>query len=133
MRYTRTKARVGLEEGVHTILIPRQNDDEIVALVLHHLEQDFYGFLPIVTFVLLTVKVVGLVNEEHTAHGPLEHFFGFRRSMADVLSDQVIARHRHKMSLAHIVKPVQDHRHTHGHRRLPGAWRASKRHMQRWW
>ena len=36
--------------------------------------------------------LVGLVDEEHPAHGALEYLFGFRCSVADKLTDEVITR-----------------------------------------
>ena len=133
MSNARTDARVGLKEGVHALLVACENDDEIVALALHHLEQNFDGFLPIVPFVLLAVEVVGFVNEKHPAHSPLEDLFGFGSSMTNVLANQVIACHRYQVPFARIAEPVQDRRHAHSYRRLPGAWWASKGHVQRRW
>src|SRR5258708_26609874 len=91
----RTDTRVGLEEGFHTVLIARENNDEIIALILHHLQEDLDGFLSIVPFVFLTVEVVGLINEEHPSHSSLTAVFGFGGSMADVLTNKVVACHRY--------------------------------------
>jgi hypothetical protein len=41
-----------LEEGVHPVLVAGQDHDEVVALVLHHLQQDLDRLLPVVALVL---------------------------------------------------------------------------------
>ena len=46
---------------------------------------------PIVAFVLGTVQVVRLVDEQHAAVRALEHLLGLRRGVADVLADEVVA------------------------------------------
>jgi hypothetical protein len=37
------------------------------------------------------VQIIGLVDEEDPAHGALEYLFGFRRRVADELTDEVIS------------------------------------------
>src|SRR5438270_8345745 len=133
MRNARTEAWIGLEERFHAVLVARENDDEIFALVLHHLQENLDGLLPIVPFILLAVEVVGLVDEKYTAHRPLEHLFSFGSGMANILANQVIACHRHQVSFAYIAESMQDCRHAHSDRRLTGAWRAGERHVQCRW
>jgi hypothetical protein len=82
----RAHAGVGLEEGVHAVLVAGQDHHQVVALVLHHLQQDLDGLLAVVAFVLGAVQVVGLVDEEHAAHGLLEHLLGLGRGVASGLS-----------------------------------------------
>ena len=101
------------EEGVHAVRIPRQDHDQVVALILHDLQQYFDRFLAVVALVLGPVQVVRLVDEQHAAHRLLEDLLGLRRRVADVLSDQIIARDRDQMALAHVAQPVQDLRHAH--------------------
>src|SRR6516225_7174355 len=44
----RAHARIALEELVHAVLITRQDDHELVAVILHDLEQDIDAFLAVV-------------------------------------------------------------------------------------
>ena len=124
-------AGVGLKERVHAVLVARQNHHQVVALVLHHLQQDLDRLLPVVALVLGAVQVVGLVDEQHAAHRLLQHFLGLGRGVAYVLAHQVVARDRHQMPFAHIAQAVQDGGHAHGHRGLAGAGVPGERHVQR--
>ena len=60
-------------------------------MVLHHLQQDFDGLLAVIALVVRLVEIIGLVDEQHAAHGLLEDFAGFRRGVADILADEVVA------------------------------------------
>ena len=84
------------EERVHPVLVAGEDHDQVVALVLHHLQQDLDRLLPVVALVLGPVEVVGLVDEQHAAHRLLQHLLGLRRGVADVLADEVVARHRRR-------------------------------------
>ena len=53
MRDARAEAGIGLEELVHPVGVAGENHDEVVALVLHHLQQDLDRLLPVVALVLL--------------------------------------------------------------------------------
>ena len=129
--HARAEARVALEEGVHARLVAGEDHHQVLALVLHHLHQDLDGFLAVVALVLRAVQVVGLVDEQHAAHRALQHFLGLGRGVADVLADEVVARHGHQVSLPHVAEPVQDRRHPHGDGGLAGAGVAGEAHVQR--
>ena len=73
MAVPRSDAGVGLEEGVHPVTVPGEDHDEIVPLVLHHLEEDLDGFLTVVPLVLSPVQVIGLVDEQHSPHRSLQN------------------------------------------------------------
>ena len=73
VRDARPHARVRAEERLHAVAVAREHDDEVLALGLHHLEQDLDRLLAVVALVLGAVEVVGLVDEEHAAAGALEH------------------------------------------------------------
>ncbi len=128
---TRTKAGVRLEERFHSGGVARENHGEIVALVFHHLQQDLDGLLAVILLVLRTIEIVGLVDEQHAAHGALQHVLRLRRGVADVLADEVIARHRDEVAFANITEAMEDARHSHRHRRLAGAGVAGKSHVKR--
>ena len=48
----RAEAGVGLEEPVHLVGVAGEDDDEVVAVVLHHLQQDLDRLLAVVALVL---------------------------------------------------------------------------------
>jgi hypothetical protein len=79
----------------------------VVAIVFHDLQQDLDCLLAVVALVLGFVQVVGLVDEEHAAHGLLEHLLRLRRRMADVLPDEIVARDGDEVAFAHIAEPMQ--------------------------
>jgi hypothetical protein len=108
-----------------------KDHDEVVALVLHHLQQDLDRLLAVVAFVLRPVEVVRLVDEQHAAHCPLDRFLGLWRGVADVLADEVVAGHRDEMAFAHMAEAVEDLRHAHRHRGLAGAGVPGEAHVQR--
>ena len=110
----RTDARDWLRKKVSMrSLVAGEDHHQVVALVLHHLQQDLDRLLAVVAFVLGAVQVVGLVDEQHAAHRLLEHLVGLGRGVADVLADQVVAGHRDQVAFAHVAEPVQDLRHAH--------------------
>ena len=76
-------------------------------MVLHHLQQDFDRLLAVIALVVGLVEIIGLVDEQHAAHGFLQHFAGFGRGVADILADEIVARHRHQMTFAHIAEAMQ--------------------------
>src|ERR1700733_13541595 len=120
MRDARAKARIGLEKSVHAVLIARKNHSQVVALILHHLQQDLDCFLPVVLLILWAVQVVGLVNEEHAAHSALQYVFGLGCGMADVLADKIVARNGDQMSFTYESEAMKDARHAQRDRRLAG-------------
>ena len=131
MRDPRRHPRIAPKERIHPILVPRQNDDEIVPIILHHLQQDLDRLLPIIPLVLRPIQIISLVDEQHPAHRLLENLFGLRRGMPDILSDQIIPRHGNHMITPDILQPMQHIRHPTRHRSLPGPRITRKTHMQR--
>ena len=131
VRDARRHPGIAPEERVHPVLVAGEDHDEVVALVLHDLEQDLDRLLPVVALVLGPVQVVGLVDEQHAAHRALQHLAGLRRRVADVLADEVVAGHRDEVALPHVAQAVQDLGHAHRDRRLAGARVAGEAHVQR--
>ena len=117
----RAEAGVRAEEVVHPVLVAGEDHDELVALGLHHLEQDLDRLLPVVALVLGPVEVVGLVDEEHAAVGAAQHLLRLRRRVADVLADEVVARAGDDARLGDVAEAVQDLRHLHRDGRLARA------------
>ena len=102
------QAGVRAEEVVHPVLVAGEDHDELVALGLHHLEQDLDRLAAVVALVLGPVEVVRLVDEEHAAVGAAQHLLRLRRGVADVLADEVVARARDDARLLDVAEPVQD-------------------------
>ena len=111
VRDARGKARIAAEEGIHAVFVTGQDHHQVFALVLHHLQQNLDGLLTVVTLVFRAVQVIGLIYEQHTAHGLFQYFLGLGRGVADVLADQVVARHRHHLSAADVTQAMQNLRH----------------------
>jgi hypothetical protein len=70
---------IGAEELVHPVLVAGQDDHQLVAVVLHHLQQDVDRFLALVPGVAGAVQVVGLVDEQHPAQRTVQDPLGLRR------------------------------------------------------
>ena len=120
-----------MEERVHTVLVAGQDDDQVVAVVLHHLQQDLDRLRTVVALVLWPVKVVGLVDEQHPAHSLLDHLLGLGCGVADVLSDQVVACDRDQVALPHVTQAMEYLGHAHGDGGLAGAGVAGEAHVER--
>ena len=123
-------AGIGLEERVHPVLVAGQDDDQVLALVLHDLEQDLDGLLTVVALVLRPVQVIGLVDEEHPAHGALEDLPGLRRGMPHVLADQLLAGNGHQVPAPGVTEPLKQFGHPERDRGLAGARAAGEAHVQ---
>src|SRR5260221_14310866 len=93
MRDAGPKARITLEELFHPVAVAGENDNEILALRFHDLKEDLDRLLTVVALVLGTIEIVGLIDEQHAAHRLLQDLLGLRRGMADILADQIVARH----------------------------------------
>jgi len=123
-------AGIGLEERVHPVLVAGQDDHQVLALVLHDLEQDLDGLLPVVALVLRAVQVVGLVDEQHAAHGPLEDLLGLGRGVPDVLADEFLAGDGDQVPAPGVAEPLEQLGHPERHRGLAGTRAAGEAHVQ---
>ena len=124
------EAGIGLEELVHPVGVAGQDDHQVVALVLHDLEQDLDRLLPVVAFVIRAIEVIGLVDEQHPAHRLLQDLLRLGRGVADVLTDKIISCHRDQMPFAHIAEPEQDVRHPHCDGGLTGSRVTGEAHVK---
>ena len=120
-----------MKEFVHAVLVSRQDHDQVVAVVFHHLQQYLDRFRAVVALVLRLVQVIGLVDEQHAAHRLLDDFLGLGRGVADVLPDQVVARDGNQVAFAHIAQAMQYLRHAQRDGGLAGAGIAGETHVQR--
>ena len=87
VRNPRAKTRIRLEEDIHALFVASQDHHQVVALVLHHLEQHLDRLLAVIALVVGAVEVVSLVNEQHAAHRLFHDLLGLRRGVADILAD----------------------------------------------
>mmetsp|Transcript_28795 Transcript_28795/g.64356 ORF Transcript_28795/g.64356 Transcript_28795/m.64356 type:complete len:402 (+) Transcript_28795:138-1343(+) len=126
----RGHARDVREELVHPILVARQHHDEVLLLVLHHVEQNLDGLLAVVAVVARVVEVVRLVDEQHAAHGLLDHLLGLGGGVADVLADEVVAGGHNHVPLTAVAHALQDLAHAHRHRGLASAGSAGEAHVE---
>src|SRR5260370_27201385 len=133
MSDARPKTRIAPKQFLHAVRVPREDDHEVLALVLHDLQQDLDRLLAVVSLVLGTVEIVGLVNEQDAAHGPLQNLLGLGRGATDVLPDEVITRDGDEMAFADESEAVEDVGHAQRDSRLAGARIAREGHVQGGW
>ena len=101
------EAGIGLVKNIHPLLVASEDHHQIVAVVLHHLQQDFDRLGAVVPFVFRPVEVIGLIDEQHATHRPLEHLPRFGGGVADVLTHEIVPGGRHHMALAHVTQPCR--------------------------
>ena len=131
VRDARAHTRIAVEETVHLVLVAGEDHHQIVAIVLHHLQEDFDRFRAVVALVLRLVEVIRFVDEEHTAHRLFQDLLGLGSSVADVLPDQIIARDGHDIGLADIAQTMENFRHSQRDGRLARPGVAGEAHVQR--
>ncbi len=125
------KTRVEGEEILHAISIAGQDDDQILALIFHHLEKNLDRLLTVIALVIRAVEVIGLIDEQHPAKGFFEDLLGLRRGVADILAHQIVARDGNQLALPDEAQRLEDPRHPHCDGGLAGAGIAGEGHMQR--
>ena len=82
------QAGVGTDEALHLVGVAGDDDDHLVAVVLHQLDQRRDGLLTEVVAPPVGDQRVRLVDEQHAAQGTAERGLRLRRGMPDVLTDQ---------------------------------------------
>lgn len=76
---------------------PGKSDDEVFLLLLHHVKKDFDGLLAVVLVVSGIVQVIGLVNQQDTAEGLLDHFLRGASARGSTMGHAIVApNHSHK-------------------------------------
>ena len=117
------RAEPALEAGVlgdedrHRQRVAGDDHDQVVALVLHLLDQGVDGFLA----VLVAGQRVGLVDEEHAALGLLDLVGGLLRGLAEVAGHQLRPVALDQLALRQQPERAVDPGHQPGDRGLPGA------------
>jgi hypothetical protein len=105
------------EEGHHRLGVAGHDDDELVPVVLHLFDQgvDRLGA------VVVAAQRVGLVDEQHPAHGLAAHLSGLHRRLTQVPGDELGAIHLDEVALVQQPEGVVDARDHPGDGRLAGA------------
>ncbi len=121
------QARVGGEERLHLLGVAGDDDDHLVAVVLHQLQQGVHG-LPaeVVAGRLARGEGVRLVDEQHTAQGPFEDLAGQLRGVAHVAADEIGAGHLDELAARQHAQGREEFAVEPGDRGLAGARRAGE-------
>ena len=126
----RAQARIRVEEVLHPTRVARDDDDQLVAMVFHHLEERLDGLLPEVVRAA-AAQSVRLVNEEHAAERPRRCLFDLDGGLADVAGDQPGAVGLDQVAAAQHAERAVDLRDEARHRGLPRAGVAVKDQVAR--
>ena len=111
---------VGVDERLHLRRVAGGDQGEVVAVVLHVLD-DGVDRLPAEVLLAAASEGVGLVDQQRPAERRLEHGSRLRRRLADVAGDEVGSIGLHEVALGHQAEAAQDLAEQPGHRRLAGA------------
>ena len=99
-------------------------------MVLHGLQQRVNGLLAEV-ILRLAVEGVGLVHEQHAAHGLLDDLLGLQGCLPHIPGHQTAAVHLHQLPLGQNAQAAVDAGHHPGHHGLARAGVAGEHHVQR--
>ena len=121
---------VGAVEGLHPVLVAREDHHHITAAALHLLQQDLNRLGAVIPFVVRLVEVIRLIDEQHAPLGALEHLLGLGGGVPHVLAHQVIARGGDHMTFSQIAEAVEDLRHPLRHGGLAGTRASGEGHVQ---
>ena len=124
------QARVGVDELVHQAVVASDDDDEVLAVILHGLQERVDGLQTEVVFGF-GVQAVGLVDEQHAAECALDHLRRLGGRLSHVARDQTGAVHLHQMTLGKDAQGAVDAGHHARDGGLAGAGIAGKHHVQR--
>ena len=117
---------VGVDELGHLGWVAGGNEGEVVAVILHVLDDGVDGFSAEVV-VATAGKSVSLVDEQRAAERRLEDGSRLRRRLPDVTGDEVRAIGLDEMALGHESEGAQDLAEQPGDGRLAGA-RIAREH-----
>ena len=92
------KAGVRLDELFHQAIVARDDHDEVVAVILHRLEERIDGLLTEVV-AALAVKCVGLVDKQHAAERLFDDLARLDGRLTDVARDEPAAVDLDKLTL----------------------------------
>ncbi len=119
-----------MDEFFHEAGVARHDDDEVVPMILHVFQQDLHRLVAEVVSALLAGEGIGLVDEEHAAHGAVDDLLGLDGGLSHIARHQSGAVGLHELPLGQhadgVIQPGQQPR----HRGLAGARVAHKYQMQ---
>ncbi len=121
------EAGIGVDEPRHRRGIAGDDDDELVALVLHLLDEGVDGLLP----VLVAREGVGLVDEQHTPDRGRGDLGGLDGGLAEVARDELGAVDLDELSGAEQPERVVDPADETRDGRLAGAGVADEHEVAR--
>ena len=119
---------VGSQEGSHFFGITCQNDDEIIPIVFHSLDQCING-LQTKAVILAAIERIGFVNKQHAANGTLDDLHGQRSRMTNVFANQVAPADLHQLSARKHADRLQILGNQSCDRRFAGTGISGKNHM----
>jgi hypothetical protein len=104
----RRQTRVGGQESPHLNRVAGDDDDELVAEVLHVLQQRVDGVLAEGVALVFRDQSVGLVDEQHPAECFFADLFHACRGLGDVADAEVFLGDLHDLGAGNLAQPGQD-------------------------
>ena len=127
---TGLKTGVGADEFLHQLIVAGNDHDEVVAVILHRLQEGVDRLLPEVV-VAFAVERIRLVDEQHTAERTLDHLLRLDGGLTDVPGDKPAAVDLDKLTLRQDAERVVDARHQTRDHRLARTGVAGEDHVER--
>ena len=95
-----------MDELVHIVWIPCDDNDQAIAIVFHAFDEGIDGFAAEIVFA--ADKAVGFVDKENSIEGAVYNFGGFDGGMPNVLPDKAHAVGLDEMSFLEDVQLFED-------------------------
>ena len=125
----RLQAGVRVDKAIHQPVVARHNDHQILAVILHGLEQRIDGLLAEIVLAA-AVQGIGLVDEEHAALRLIDNLLRLGGRLADITRHKAASVHLDQLSLREHAQRLIDARHQAGDHGLARAGIAGEHHVQ---
>ena len=122
------KTAVGGKEHLHLPGVARQNDHQLVPVILHALHKGVDGF-EAKAVLLAAVEAVGFIDKQHTAEGTLDDAVCQRGGVAGVAAHKVGTGHFHQLATLQRADGLEVLCHQPGNGGLAGARVAGEDHV----
>ena len=122
---TRTKTWVGIDETLHLVLVTCHDDHQVVAIVLHALEQRSDSLSPIIV-TLVFGQGVSLVDKEHTTQCRINQRIGLGSRLPNVFADKARTVSLDQMSRLEYTEVLIDASQDARHCRFTCTWAAAE-------